>query len=97
MDESEFVYVDTDQQLVEIFDNCNNVAAIAVDTEFARFNTYYPMVGLVQIYNGQECYLIDPLPINDLGPLAELLNNQNLIKVLHACSEDMEVFQYALG
>jgi ribonuclease D len=97
MDESEFVYVDTDQQLVEVFDNCNNVAAIAVDTEFARFNTYYPMVGLVQIYNGQECYLIDPLPINDLSPLAELLNNQNLIKVLHACSEDMEVFQYALG
>lgn len=70
--------------------------AISIDTEFARSHTYYPEVGLVQVYNGRDCYLIDPLAMDTLAPLADLLTDTGILKVFHACGEDMEVFQYAV-
>ena len=75
----------------------NHRKVLAVDTEFARFNTYYPMVGLIQIFDGDTCYLIDPLAVEDLSPLKQSLTNPEIVKVFHASSEDMEVFQHCLG
>lgn len=91
------IYVSTDTELEQAVSRCADSSVIALDTEFARFNTYYPMVGLVQIATQQHCFLIDPLAISNLAPLAELLSRSDLLKVVHAGSEDMEVFQYALG
>ena len=91
------VYIDSVAGLAQIHAACHDVEVIAVDTEFARFNTYYPIVGLIQIYTGSICFLVDPLPIDDLSSLAELLTRADLLKVFHACSEDMEVFQHKLG
>lgn len=70
---------------------------IGLDTEFVRTQTYYPKVGLIQIATQQATFLIDPLAIDDFTPLRELLADPNLVKVLHACGEDLEVFQLVLG
>ncbi|HKI74917.1 MAG TPA: ribonuclease D [Pseudomonadales bacterium] len=94
---AEFTYIDTDEGLAEVIRRLREVDVVAVDTEFARSHTYYPEVGLVQIYDGRECYLVDPLEIDDLTVLGDLLSDTSVIKVLHACSEDLEVFQYAVG
>jgi len=64
---------------------------ITLDTEFLRETTFYPIAGLLQLYDGQRPYLIDPLTINDWSALAELLANEQVVKVLHACSEDLEL------
>jgi ribonuclease D len=93
----EYRYIDTDEQLQEVVEACLEVSVIALDTEFARFNTYYPIVGLIQIYTGSDCFLIDPLSVSSIEPLKAVMEERSLLKVLHACSEDMEVFQYALG
>ena len=93
----EYRYIDTDEQLQEVVEACLEVSVIALDTEFARFNTYYPIVGLIQIYTGAACFLIDPLSVSSIEPLKAVMVERSLLKVLHACSEDMEVFQYALG
>ena len=93
----EYRYIDTDEQLQEVVEACLEVSVIALDTEFARFNTYYPIVGLIQIYTGAACFLIDPLSVSSIEPLKAVMVESSLLKVLHACSEDMEVFQYALG
>ena len=93
----EYRYIDTDEQLQEVVEACLKVSVIALDTEFARFNTYYPIVGLIQIYTGTDCFLIDPLSVSSIEPLKAVMEEPSLLKVLHACSEDMEVFQYALG
>lgn len=93
----EYRYIDTDEQLQEVVKACLEVSVIALDTEFTRTNTYYPIVGLIQIYTGTACFLIDPLSVSSIEPLKAVLEAPSLLKVLHACSEDMEVFQYALG
>ena len=92
-----YLYIDTDKRLSEAVDACRQVSVIALDTEFARFNTYFPIVGLVQIYTGKDCFLIDPLRISSIKPLKAVIEKQSILKILHACSEDLEVFQHALG
>lgn len=70
---------------------------VAVDTEFVRTETYFPIAGLIQVGDGERAYLIDPLTITDWSPLVELLECPRVVKVLHACSEDLEVFQHLCG
>ncbi|WP_028886398.1 ribonuclease D [Teredinibacter turnerae] len=70
---------------------------LAVDTEFMRSQTYYPITGLIQVNDGNTSYLIDPLAFDDFTPLAELMENPGVLKVLHSCSEDLEVFHRFLG
>jgi ribonuclease D len=62
-----------------------------VDTEFMRVDTFYPIAALLQVGDGRCAYLIDPLQITDWAAFAGLLEDQAVVKVLHACSEDLEV------
>lgn len=70
---------------------------VALDTEFMRVDTFYPIAGLLQVGDGERAYLIDPLLIRDWQPFAALLENPALLKVLHACSEDLEVLLRLTG
>ena len=70
---------------------------VALDTEFMRVDTFYPIAGLIQIGDGVRAYLIDPLTIDNWQPLAALLENPAVIKVVHACSEDLEVLLRLTG
>lgn len=73
------------------------LAFVAVDTEFMRVDTFYPIAGLLQVSEGERAYLIDPLLISDWAPFTELLQDSAVVKVLHACSEDLEVFLRLTG
>ena len=70
---------------------------VALDTEFMRVDTFYPIAGLIQIGDGERAYLIDPLTIDNWQPLSALLENPAVVKVLHACSEDLEVLLRLTG
>lgn len=70
---------------------------LALDTEFLRERTYYAILGLVQVSDGHSIWLVDPLEIKDMSPLVEVLADPDCVKVLHSPSEDLEVFQTALG
>ncbi|WP_439861508.1 ribonuclease D [Pseudomonas sp. MBLB4136] len=70
---------------------------VALDTEFMRVDTFYPIAGLLQVSEGERAYLIDPLQIGDWKPFAALLEDPAVVKVLHACSEDLEVFLRLTG
>jgi ribonuclease D len=94
---TEPIWIDQDDQLAELCARWQQQAALAIDTEFMRSDTFYPIAGLLQVGDGTGCYLIDPLAIHNLEPLRELLLNPAVTKVLHSCSEDLEVFQRWLG
>jgi ribonuclease D len=68
---------------------------VMLDTEFVRVRTYYPQLGLIQLFDGKQLSLIDPTELTDMGSFVELLKDTSVLKVLHACGEDLEVFQNA--
>ncbi|MBZ9665016.1 ribonuclease D [Pseudomonas sp. LMG 31766] len=70
---------------------------VALDTEFMRVDTFYPIAGLLQVSGGDGAYLIDPLRIGDWRPFVALLEAPSVVKVLHSCSEDLEVFLRLTG
>lgn len=70
---------------------------VALDTEFMRVDTFYPIAGLLQVSAGDGAYLIDPLRMSDWRPFAALLEAPTVVKVLHSCSEDLEVFLRLTG
>ncbi|WP_067522237.1 ribonuclease D [Endozoicomonas ascidiicola] len=87
------VWIDNNQSLEHYCQQWSELDAIALDTEFIRTDTFYPLPGLIQVGTGTEIFLIDPLTIDQWQPLAALFDNNGVIKVLHACSEDLEVFK----
>lgn len=86
-----------DAALKAACDAAGRVSAIALDTEFVRTRTYYPQLGLIQMFDGEHVVLIDPLTISDWSPMRELLVNKEVTKYLHAGSEDLEVFLNTFG
>jgi ribonuclease D len=66
---------------------------IAVDTEFMRERTYWPILCLVQIAGPEEAAAIDALaPGIDLSPLLALTADPATLKVFHAARQDIEIF-----
>ena len=75
-----------------------NEPFVTIDTEFMREKTYYPELCLIQIAGETEAAAIDPLaPELDLAPLWKLLADTNVLKVFHACRQDMEIFYQKMG
>jgi ribonuclease D len=91
----QYNFITTNQALTDFCQQASQAEAIAVDTEFVRTRTLYPQLGLIQIYDGKQLVLVDPLAIDDFSSLTELLTNPNVVKVLHSCSEDLETFWHA--
>ena len=91
------IWIVKDAELRHYCDQWMKLPMIALDTEFMRVDTFYPIPGLIQIADQNACYLIDPLEITDMEPLAEVLSNTGIIKVLHAASEDLELFRHHYG
>lgn len=91
------MYISTHQALLDFCQRAREFDAIAVDTEFLRERTFHPRLCLVQIATPAESVAVDPLVIDDLSPLAELMADESVTKVFHACSQDMEVMLHTVG
>lgn len=90
-------YIDNDAALADFCQRIAGAGFMALDTEFIREKTYYPRLCLVQIAAGNDIACIDPFCITDFSPLRELFRNEDILKVLHSASQDMEVFLHDFG
>ncbi len=70
----------------------NAPAAIGLDTEFMRIDTFAPRLALVQIELDGRIALIDPTADLDPAPFAALLADPVRVCVMHSASEDLEAF-----
>lgn len=71
---------------------------LALDTEFVRTDTYFPILSLIQTQNPDGISaIIDPIAIDDLSPLWALLQDPNIIKVFHSARQDLEVLYQVSG
>lgn len=91
------VWIADNDQLAHYCQQWAELPLIALDTEFMRVDTFYPIPGLIQVADDHACYLIDPLSVTQMAPFAALLADTRILKVLHASSEDLELFRHHYG
>ncbi|MCH2037480.1 MAG: ribonuclease D [Rickettsiales bacterium] len=92
-EKTEITMISSSEALKEFCFSLKHDDFITVDTEFLRDKTYYPVLCLIQIAGKEHSALIDVLAEGiDLAPVAELMQDQNILKVFHAASQDIEIF-----
>lgn len=90
--------ITTTDALVILCDRLKSAEFVTVDTEFLRDNTYYSKLCLIQIADDEGAAAIDPLAKGlDLTPFFDLMADKNVVKVLHACRQDLEIFVNMTG
>jgi ribonuclease D len=93
----DYIYIDSDQKLVDFCALISAAEYCVVDTEFVREKTYYPELALIQVASGQHMGCVDPLVIGDFEPLIKLMRQVDLVKVFHSSSQDLEILFQAFG
>ena len=91
------VYVDTPEQLSELCAKLTNVSWIVLDTEFLREKTYFPKFCLLQIAANDIVACVDPLALESLDSLFEIIFNPRITKVFHSGRQDLEIIYNLYG
>jgi ribonuclease D len=79
--------------LIQFCEQISNAPFITVDTEFMRETTYWPKLCLIQAATSDAAAIIDPLSSElDLKPFLDLLADPKILKIFHACRQDVEIF-----
>lgn len=92
----EIRWIDTPEALDAACAEVASADVIALDTEFFRESTFHPVPALIQFAAGGPAYLVDPLAVACTEAFRRLLSSGPL-KLLHASSEDLEVFAHWAG
>jgi len=92
------VLITTTEQLVPLCERLRQEPFVTVDTEFMRERTYWPELCVVQLGGSGDTAVVDALaPGLDLSPLGALLADEEVVKVFHACRQDVEIFLLRFG
>lgn len=92
-------FVERQERLEAILAELALAERYALDTEFHREKTYWPLLALVQVSwrevgtGRTRVALIDPLRV-DLKPIGGLLDSP-AVMVAHACEQDLEILRHA--
>ena len=90
--------ITTNDALAELCDALAGKRYITVDTEFLRESTFWPKLCLIQTAAHDIEAMIDPLAEGiDLQPFYDLMANENVLKVMHGCRQDVEIFHKEAG
>ncbi len=83
------LWVDTADGLRRMCARLLGQPRIAIDTEANSLHAYREQVCLIQFSIPGVDYLVDPLALHDLTPLAEIFGNPAIEKVFHAAEYDL--------
>ena len=100
--ETKFNSTDSKQMITTVKDlealmaRAHKTDAVAIDTEFVWKRTYYPRLGLIQVaLSDEECFLIDPIALEDLSALGKLLADPDVVKIFHDAPQDLAILRAA--
>jgi ribonuclease D len=91
------IFVDTQQGLMDLCEQLRGKGELALDTEFLREKTYYVQLCLLQIASDELIACVDPLALDDLTPLLDIIYDPASVKVMHAGRQDLEIFYHLRG
>jgi len=81
--------ITTMPRLCQVVEILNNQTEIALDLEMDSLHHYKEKVCLLQVSTRTESWLIDPLALNNVKPLADPLENPNIRIVMHGADYDV--------
>ena len=87
--ETPLLMIEDQEGLNDLAQRLSSAPVIGVDTESDSFYSYREKVCLIQLSDLQQDYIVDPLSIEDLSPLAEVLSDASVVKVLHGADYDV--------
>lgn len=91
------MFIDDQKSLESFVERAKSSRVLAIDTEFLREKTYYAKLCLLQMATDEEIVLVDPLRVRSLAPLVCLLEDESIVKLFHAGSQDIEILSRELG
>jgi ribonuclease D len=84
--------ITTTPELAALCDTLSKSDYVAVDTEFLREQTFWPLLCLIQLAGPEAEAVVDPLaPGLDLAPFYQLMADTSTVKVFHAARQDIEI------
>ena len=86
--------IQTQTQLTEFLNKIAKETHLAIDTEFKRVDTFYPILCLVQIATPSATDCIDILAIENLKPLFDKLYQKESVWIVHSARQDIEALYY---
>jgi len=90
--------IETSEELKALAAELERAPYLALDTEFMRDQTYWPKLCLIQVAAPGVEAIIDPMADGiDLSPFYALLKAPQIVKVLHAARQDIEIFFHQGG
>jgi ribonuclease D len=91
-------WIKSPEELVQLAGSLAGCAALALDTESDSLHHHLEKVCLVQLATdrGDAC-LVDPLALRDLSPLAPIMANGGVAKVLHGADYDVTTLKRDFG
>ncbi len=84
-----YEYIDTRDKLDAACRNLSNCRRIAVDLEADSLYHFQEKVCLIQLAANGSNYVVDPLAIPDLSPLAPLFADKDILKIFHGSDYDI--------
>lgn len=88
----------SDQESLEAFvERARASSVLAIDTEFLREKTYYAKLCLLQLATDDEVAIVDPFKVRNLRVMAPLMEDEGIVKLFHAGSQDIEILYREIG
>lgn len=89
--------ITTTERLAEVADILSRQREIAVDLEMDSLHHYREKVCLLQVSTRQHSWLLDPLALPSLAPLAAPLANPQIVVVMHGSDYDIRSLHRDFG
>lgn len=83
------IMVESSEALHDLVAKLRDLPVIGVDTEADSFHHYQEKLCLVQISDLEADYIVDPLKVDDLSPLKEVLEDPDIVIILHGGDYDV--------
>uniref|UniRef100_A0A671VFF2 Exosome complex component 10 n=1 Tax=Sparus aurata TaxID=8175 RepID=A0A671VFF2_SPAAU len=98
MDESNFSFIDTLEDLVALNEKLCKLSEFAVDLEHHSYRSFLGITSLMQISTREEDFIIDTLELrSELYILNEAFTDPAIVKVFHGADSDIEWLQRDFG
>lgn len=92
-------YITSQEKLDEVIALIKAAKLVALDTEFTRQTTYYPILSIIQVAvknskKEQETFIIDCLAKLNLQEFFSVIADPEIKKILHSSLQDLQIFHH---